>query len=75
MVYAATAAQNLPGTVIHHDGGIVAMDRKTGRVKWCVAAAPPPENGFGGYAGSLALDGDTLFAAGFDGNLIAIPLR
>jgi hypothetical protein len=36
-------------------------------------AAPAPENGFGGYAGSLALAGDKVIAAGFDGNLIALP--
>jgi len=75
VVYAATAAQNLPGTLIHHEGGIVAIDRRTGRVRWRVAAAPPPDNGFGGYAGSLALDSGTLFAAGFDGDLVALPVR
>ena len=32
----------------------------------------PPENSFGGYAGSLALAGDRVIAAGFDGKLIAL---
>mgnify|MGYP000987581346 CR=1 FL=1 len=29
-VYAATAGQSLSGTVIKHEGGIVALDRTTG---------------------------------------------
>ncbi|MFI5372476.1 MAG: PQQ-binding-like beta-propeller repeat protein [Candidatus Eisenbacteria bacterium] len=74
-VYAATAAQNFPGTVIAHEGGIVALDRATGKVVWRYAATPPAENSLGGFAGSLALDGDRLVAAGFDGQLIALPAR
>ena len=72
-VYAASAAQNFPGTVIHHEGGIVALDRGTGAVKWRWASPEPPENSLGGFAGSLALDHGRLFAAGLDGNLIALP--
>jgi hypothetical protein len=74
-VYAATASQNYPGTVIHHEGGIVALDRKTGAVKWRYAAPEPAENALGGYAGSLALADGRLFAAGLDGTLIALPVR
>lgn len=74
-VYAATAAQNVAGTVIHHEGGIVALDRRSGAVKWRYAAPEPAENSLGGYAGSLALDHGRLFAAGFDGTLIALPAR
>lgn len=72
-VFTGTAAQNLPGTVIEHAGGIVALDRKTGAVRWRLAAPKPPENSFGGYAGSLALAGDKVIAAGFDGELVAWP--
>lgn len=74
-VVIGTAAQNLPGTFIEHAGGIMALDRATGAVRWQLPAAPPPENAFGGYAGTLAHDGERLFAAGFDGNLIALPLK
>lgn len=74
-VFTGTAAQNIPGTLIPHVGGIVALDRATGAVKWQLLAAPAPENGFGGYAGSLALAGDTIIAAGFDGRLIALPAK
>ena len=38
-------------------------------------AAPAPAEGFGGYAGSLALAGGKVIAAGFDGNLIALPAK
>lgn len=74
-VFTGTAAQNIFGTVIAHTGGIVALDRATGTVKWQLRATPAPENGFGGYAGSLALADDQIIAAGFDGQLIALPTR
>lgn len=72
-VFTGTVAQNIPGTAIAHTGGIVALDRETGKVRWQLIAALPEENGFGGYAGSLAFAGDKIIAAGFDGNLIALP--
>lgn len=75
VVCIGTAAQNIPGTFIEHAGGIVAMDRATGAVRWRLVAAPAPEKSFGGYAGTMACDGARLYAAGFDGNLIALPLR
>jgi outer membrane protein assembly factor BamB len=74
-VYAATAAQNFPGTVIDHQGGIVALDRATGKIRWRYAAPPPAENSLGGFAGSLALDQGRLIGARFDGTLIALPAR
>jgi len=74
-VFTGTVAQNVPGTVIAHTGGIVALDRATGAVKWRWLAAPAPANGFGGYAGTLALAGDKVIAAGFDGKLIALPAK
>jgi hypothetical protein len=52
-----------------------APDRANGAVRWQLLAAPPPENGFGGYAGSLALAGGNVIAAGFDGYLVALPAR
>jgi len=74
-VFTGTVSQNIAGTAIAHVGGIMALDRATGAVKWQLLAAAPPENGFGGYAGSLALAGGRVIAAGFDGNLIALPAR
>lgn len=74
-VYAATASQNFPGTVIDHQGGIVALDRASGKVRWRYAAPPPAENSLGGFAGSLTLDHGRLIGAHFDGTLIALPAR
>ena len=74
-VFIGTIAQNLPGTVIDHTGGIVALDRRSGAVKWQLFAPKPDEGKFGGYAGTLALAGDKIIAAGFDGRLIALPVR
>jgi len=74
-VFTGTASQNIPGTAIAHTGGIMALDRATGAVRWQLLAPPAPETGFGGYAGSLALAGDLVIAAGFDGGLIALPVK
>ena len=72
-LFTGTVAQNLSGTAIAHVGGIMALDRATGAVKWQLLANLPPENGFGGYPGSLALAGDKVIGAGLDGILIALP--
>lgn len=74
-VFIGTVAQNVPGTLIHHTGGLMALDRKTGAVKWQHLSPVPPENSFGGYAGSLVLAGDKLIAIGYDGVLIAFPAK
>lgn len=74
-VFTGTVAQNIPGTAIPHTGGLMALDRATGAVLWQFLAPPAPANGFGGYAGSLALAGDKVIAAGLDGNLIALPVN
>jgi len=72
-VYIGTVAQNFPGTVIRHTGGVMALDRHTGRVKWQYRAPLPAANGFGGCAGSLALAEGCVISAGFDGRLLAWP--
>ncbi|MBS0664428.1 MAG: PQQ-binding-like beta-propeller repeat protein [Verrucomicrobia bacterium] len=72
-VFTGTVAQNLPGTVIAHVGGLVALDRTSGEVCWQLPAPPAPPNGFGGYAGSLALADGLVIAAGLDGQLLALP--
>lgn len=70
-VFVGTAAQS--GTIIDHGGGIVALDRKTGALKWRRVVPPPAGAAIWGYAGSLALAGDALIAAGLDGSLAAFP--
>jgi outer membrane protein assembly factor BamB len=73
MVYAGTHAQY--PAYLHHEAGIVALDRRTGAAKWRVALPLPPGAERAGYIGSLALAGDMLIAAGFDGTLAAYPLK
>ncbi len=72
-VFTGTASQNIPGTAIAHTGGLLALDRATGAVLWRLVSPSAPEGSFGGYAGSLALAGDRVIAAGFDGMLVAYP--
>lgn len=54
------------GTVIAHRGGIAALDRRTGEFEWWLASPAGDEGSFTGYAGTLALAGDKIIAAGFD---------
>ncbi|MEO8504565.1 MAG: PQQ-binding-like beta-propeller repeat protein [Acidobacteriota bacterium] len=65
-------ATNYP---IDHRPSIVALDRANGAIRWRRPAAAPSDSAMSGYPGSLALDGDTLYAAGLDGMLLAIPAR
>lgn len=74
-VFIGTVAQNLDGTLIEHRGGVVALDRKSGAVVWRHASPEPAKGGFGGFAGSLAIEGGSLYAIGFDGRLLAFPLE
>lgn len=73
-VFAATAGQNIDGTVIRHTGGIAALDRATGAVKWRYVAPVAAGADFTGFAGSLQLVGDLLVGASVDGTLIAFPI-
>lgn len=70
-VYAATAGQAIEGTVIQHTGGVIALDRRTGAVRWRYTASVPPGAEFTGFASSLVLAGDLIIGAGVDGTLIA----
>lgn len=73
-VFAGVTCQK--GALITHRGGIVALDRHTGALKWRRAMTFPDEKlPFGGVAGSIAVDGDRILAAGFDGKLIALPAK
>lgn len=74
-VFTGFASQNLPMTVINHEGGIAALDRQTGAILWRLVSPKAPEGQFGGYAGSLTLADDKVIAAGFDGALVAFPAK
>jgi len=58
--------------MIRHEASLVALERRTGRIKWRRVMAPG-ENAMYGIAGSLASSGGKLFAAGLDGTLAAYP--
>jgi outer membrane protein assembly factor BamB len=72
-VFAGTAGQTLEGTVIKHIGGLLALDRATGAVRWHHRSTPAPGAAFTGFAGSLALAGDLVIGASVDGTLVALP--
>lgn len=74
-VFTGTVAQHMAGTVIAHRGGIAALDRRTGEFKWWLVSPEGAAGSFTGYAGTLALAGDKVIAAGFDGKLIALPAK
>jgi outer membrane protein assembly factor BamB len=73
-VYEAVAG--VTNYIAPHEGRIVALDRTTGRPVWQFAAAPPPAStdrkplAFG-FAGSVAVNDDAVFAGGLDGKLYA----
>ncbi len=72
-VFTGTVNQNIPGTAIMHTAGLLALDRACGTVLWQLVLPKSAEGGFAGFAGSLALAGDKVIAAGFDGGLYAFP--
>lgn len=73
-VFAGVTCQR--GALIAHAGGIVALDRRTGAIKWRHPMTFSDDKiPFGGIGGSLAVDGDRIIAAGFDGKLIALPAK
>lgn len=73
IVYAAAAGQNLEGTVIQHTGGIVAIDRRSGAVRWRYPISGNTSDAFVGVAGSLTVDAGQIIGATVDGRLIALP--
>lgn len=72
-VFAGAAGQPIAGTVIEHTGGIVALDRDTGTVKWRYTAPPASGAGFNGFAGSLVWVDGLIVGASVEGTLIALP--
>lgn len=74
-VFIGTVNQNIPGTLIAHEAGLAKLDRATGDLVWRLVLPPAAEGKFAGYAGSLALAGDKVIAAGFDGYLAAYPVN
>lgn len=72
-VFAGTVNQNLPGTLIPHEAGLVKLDRATGEVLWRLVLPAAPEGRFNGYAGGPVLADGKVIVAGLDGFLAAYP--
>lgn len=72
-VFAGTSAQST--AVIPHEGGLMALDRKTGAVKWRAVVPLSKAEDRAGYIGSPVLGDGLVIAAGVDGTLVAYPAR
>jgi outer membrane protein assembly factor BamB len=76
---AVTAERVIIGTVGnakqgHQRGGIIALERATGRPVWQFPATPT-DRGEYGFASSPAAEGDIVFVAGLDGRVYAFRVR
>ncbi|AOS43781.1 Outer membrane protein assembly factor BamB precursor [Lacunisphaera limnophila] len=72
-VFAGTVNQNLAGTMIDHEAGLVKLDRATGAIRWRLILPKAPAGRFSGYAGGPVLVGGKVVVAGLDGFLSAYP--
>lgn len=67
------AAGGVTPYFIRHEGGLVALDRRTGRIVWR-RPMPYPDGVFEwGYAAGPVLAGDVLVIGGLNGSLSAFP--
>lgn len=72
-VYAGTVAQM--GALVTHRSGIVALDRRTGAIRWRFEQGTPTEKlPFAGTPGSIAVAGDRIIAASLDGIMRAFAV-
>jgi outer membrane protein assembly factor BamB len=67
-VYAGTSSQ--VGYLVGHAGGLLALDRATGKPAWRYAAAAPDTGAFG-FPGSPALGAGRVYVSGLDGRVLA----
>jgi outer membrane protein assembly factor BamB len=70
-VYMGVAAVN--GYMIAHHPSLVALDRRTGAIRWRQFDPAKSDAPVLGYVGTPAYANHTLFAAGLDGMLLALP--
>jgi serine/threonine-protein kinase len=69
-VYVGTSG--LVGYPVQHLGGVLALDRASGKVSWRYACAPPDSGAFG-FPGSPAVGAGRVFASSLDGRVYAFP--
>ena len=65
----------LAGYLIDHRASIVALDRGTGAIRWARAESTPVGTPIWGHPGTLTFANHTLYAAGLDGIVLALPAR
>lgn len=58
-----------------HTGGVVALDRVSGKLAWRYPLPNPPGTLHYGFAGSPARSGDAFVIGGLDGALYAFPIN
>jgi outer membrane protein assembly factor BamB len=71
-VYMGVAA--VTGYMIAHYPSLVALDKRTGAIRWRVAGSSTGGTPVSGYAGALAYANHSLYAAGLDGSLVAMTV-
>lgn len=71
-VFAGAASQR--GAMLPHSGGLVAIDRGTGVVKWRYPVALADGFDRAGFIGSLAVSGALVIGAAADGTLMAFSV-
>lgn len=69
-VYAGVSG--LVGYPVPLVGGVVAIDRATGAVRWRLLATAPAAGAFG-FPGSVAVGDGRVYAGGLDGRVVALP--
>jgi outer membrane protein assembly factor BamB len=67
-VFVGTASTR--GYLAAHEGGVMALERASGRPLWRYAASPPADGSFG-FPGSPAVGGGRVFVTGLDGRVYA----
>src|SRR5262249_38660138 len=65
-VYVGVSSQ--VGYLAQHDGGVMALDRKTGKAVWRFPA-PAPASGPFGFPGSPVVGGGRVYVTGLDGRV------
>jgi outer membrane protein assembly factor BamB len=68
-VYMTTSAQK--GYLVGHRGGLVALDRASGRPVWQYVAAEPEDTKTYGFPGTAAVGGGRVYVTGLDGLVYA----
>ena len=73
-MYVYDGASAIVPYMTRHAGGLVAIERKTGKLAWRFPLTNPPGTLHYGFAGSPTRAGEVFLIGGMDGALYAFPL-